>query len=202
MKKHAAFASIITGCAILALSATIASAQPSDGKDRSSAFGTLGSNKEPIKIDSDRLDVFDRESRAVFSGNVIAVQGDSTMKCTNLIVFYDQSKTNGKDAGSAPQPVGVPGTNQEQIKKIECEGPVTIVNKTQVATGNHATFDRTANKVYLTGNVTLSEGPNVTRGERVVYNLTTQTANVETTPGGRVRALFVPGSQDGDKKKN
>lgn len=197
MKKYAVLTSIVTGCAIIALSATIASAQQSGGKDRSSAFGTLGSNKEPIKIDSDRLDVFDRESRAVFSGNVIAVQGESTMKCTNLIVFYDQSKTSGNEA--TPQPAGVPGTNQEQIKKIECEGPVTIVNKTQVATGSHATFDRTANKVYLTGNVTLSEGPNVTRGERVVYNLTTQTANVE---GGRVRALFVPGSQDADKKKN
>ena len=39
-----------------------------------------------------------------------------------------------------------------------------------------------------------SDGPNVTRGERVVYDLNTGVANVETKPGGRVRALFVPGS--------
>lgn len=198
-KNNAVLTSIVTACAIVALSATFTSAQQGNNKDRSSAFGTLGSNKEPIKIDSDRLDVFDKESRAIFTGNVIAVQGESTMKCTQLSVFYDRQKGTG---ATAPQPPAAPGTNQEQIKKIECEGPVTIVNKNQVATGSHATFDRTANKVYLTGNVTLSEGPNVTSGERVVYNLTTQTANIETTPGRRVRALFVPGSQDGDKKKD
>ncbi len=86
------------------------------------------------------------------------------------------------------------GSDDSSIKKIDCKGPVTIVSKTQVATGNDATFDRIANKIFLIGNATLSDGPNVTRGERVVYDLNTGVANVETKPGGRVRALFVPGS--------
>jgi len=34
----------------------------------------------------------------------------------------------------------------------------------------------------------------VTRGERVVYDINTGVANIETNRGGRVRALFVPGS--------
>ena len=46
----------------------------------------------------------------------------------------------------------------------------------------------------ITGNVALSDGPNVTTGERIVYDLNTSIANVETNPGGRVRGLFVPGS--------
>jgi lipopolysaccharide export system protein LptA len=78
------------------------------------------------------------------------------------------------------------------IKKLDCKGPVTIATKTQVATGDNAEFDRTKNKVFLTGNAALSDGPNVTRGERVAYDLNTGVANVE---GGRVRALIVPGSQ-------
>ena len=45
----------------------------------------------------------------------------------------------------------------------------------------------------LIGNATLSDGPNVTKGERVLYDINTGVANIETTPGGRVRALFVPG---------
>jgi lipopolysaccharide export system protein LptA len=161
------------------------------GKDRSSAFGTLGSNKEPIKIDADRLDVFDKESRAVFEGNVVAVQGDSTMKCTTLVVYYESRNQN---QGGAKAPPSAQGSTDSSIKKIDCKGPVTIVSKTQVATGNNATFDRVANKVFLTGNVALSDGPNVTRGERLVYDLNSGVANVETTPGGRVKALFVPGS--------
>jgi len=174
----------------LLLTAAPCLAQSVPNKDRSSAFGTLGSNKEPIKIDADRLDVFDRESRAIFAGNVVAVQGDSTMKCTTLTVYYEQNRNT---AGAGPAaPAG--GGQGESIKRIECKGPVTIVSKTQVATGDNATFDRVANRVLLTGNVALSDGPNVTRGERIVYDLNTGVANVETAPGGRVRALFVPGS--------
>ena len=72
--------------------------------DRSSAFGNLGSNKEPIKIDADRLDVFDKESRAVLEGNVVAVQGDSTIKCTILTVFYEPRNQNGDAAAAVPAP--------------------------------------------------------------------------------------------------
>jgi len=169
-----------------------ASAAPAPARDNGSAFGNLGSNKDPIKIDSDRLDIFDKEGRAVFTGNVVAVQGESTMHCTSMNVFYEQGRArNGAPAKSGAGPAG---SDNNSIKKIECRGPVTVASKTQVATGDNAEFDRVRNKVLLIGNVALSDGPNVTRGERIVYDLNSGTANVETNPGGRVRALFVPGS--------
>jgi lipopolysaccharide export system protein LptA len=172
-----------------------AEAQTGGGKGRPAAFGDLGSNKEPIKIDADRLDVFDKESRAVFAGNVVAVQGESTMKCTTLTVFYEPRKGEGGQKAAPATAAPAPGGSAEsQIQKIDCKGPVTIVSKTQTATGDNASFDRVANKVFLTGNVALSDGPNVTRGEKLVYDLNTAVANMETTPGGRVKALFVPGS--------
>jgi lipopolysaccharide export system protein LptA len=154
----------------------------------------LGStnSKEPIKIDADRLDVFDKDKRAVFNGNVIAVQGETTIRCTTMTVFYEQSAVKG-GAPSAPTPSGADGGGA--IKKIDCVGPVTVVQKDQVATGNNANFDKIANIVTITGNAALSQGQNVTRGEKLVYNLTTGVANVE---GGRVRALFVPGSANSD----
>jgi lipopolysaccharide export system protein LptA len=188
---HAAVAALI----LLPLTAT---AQP--GRERNSAFGTLGSNKEPIKIDADRLDVYDRDGRAVFEGNVVAVQGDTTMKCTALTVLYEARSRGAAQAGTPGPAVtpaasqGVPGAPTDSaIKKIDCKGPVTIVSKTQTATGDNATFDRVANRVLLNGNVTLADGPNLTRGERLVYDLNTGVANVDTTPGGRVRAMFTPG---------
>jgi lipopolysaccharide export system protein LptA len=170
--------------------AQAASAQVGAGKERAVGFGNFGASKEPIKIDADRLDVFDKEGKAVFAGNVVAVQGDSTMNCTQMTVFYEQQNRQGGQASSP----GPQGADDSSIKKIDCQGPVTIVSKTQVATGNNASFDRVSNKIFLTGNAALSDGPNVTRGERVVYDINTGVANVETKPGGRVRALFVPGS--------
>jgi lipopolysaccharide export system protein LptA len=160
------------------------------GKERAVGFGNFGSSKEPIKIDANKLDVFDKEGRAVFAGDVVAVQGESTMKCTTMTVFYEQRDQNGGQA-AAPAPQGA---DDSAIKKIDCKGPVTIVSRTQVATGENATFDRGSNKILLTGNATLSDGPNVTKGERVLYDINTGVANIETTPGGRVRALFVPGN--------
>ena len=133
--------------------------------------------------------MFDKEGRAVFTGNVVAVQGESTMKCTIMTVFYEQRDQNGGQAAPATQ-----AADDSAIKKIDCKGPVTIVSKTQVATGENATFDRGSNKILLIGNATLSDGPNVTKGERVLYDINTGVANIETTPGGRVRALFVPGN--------
>jgi lipopolysaccharide export system protein LptA len=162
-------------------------------KESGGTLGNVASSKEPIKIDSDKLDVFDREGRAVFSGNVVAVQGDSTVQCSVMSVFYEQSRGAGQNRSLAPS------QGESSIKKIDCKGPVTVVSKTQTATSDNAEFDRAANKVYLNGNAALTDGTNVTRGERIVYDMNTGIANVETKPGGRVRALFVPGSTD-DKK--
>jgi lipopolysaccharide export system protein LptA len=184
-------AALAAGALFLAAPVLEAPAFAQAEKERAAGFGNFGSSKEPIKIDADRLDVYDKEGRAVFTGSVVAVQGDSTMNCTLMTVFYEQNRDQSGGGSIIPSSQG---SDNNSIKKIDCKGPVTIVSKTQVATGNDATFDRQANKIYLIGNAALSDGPNVTRGERVVYDLNTGVANVETKPGGRVRALFVPGS--------
>lgn len=161
-------------------------------------LGALGSqSKEPIKIDADRLDVFDKDKKAVFSGNVVAIQGETTIKCTAMTVFYEGSATAGA-TGQQPQSAAAAnpggGNADNNVRRVECTGPVTVTSKDQVATGDRAVFDRQANLVTLSGNAALSQGQNVTRGERIVYNIATSVANVE----GRVRALLVPG--EGDKK--
>ncbi len=164
-------------------------------------LGGLGgmNSKEPIKIDADRLDVFDKESRAVFAGNVVAVQGETTVRCTVMTLFYEPRNQN-RQAGQAPQPAPQPaaqrqgGPNDGAIRRIECTGPVTVISKTQTATGDNAVFDRITNKVILTGNVALADGQNITRGERLIYDTQTGVANVETAPGGRVKGLFIPSS--------
>ena len=125
----------------------------------------------------------------MFTGSVVAVQGDSTIKCTELAVVYEAQRTPGKPAASAASSPG-----DGAIRRIDCKGPVTIVSKTQTATGDNAVFDRAANRIELTGNATISDGQNVTTGQRIVYDLHTGVANVIERPGGRVRALIVPGS--------
>lgn len=174
-------------------------------KDPASPLGSLGGGKEPIKIDADRLDVFDRESKAIFAGNVVAVQGDSTIRCSTMTVHYKRGKDkDAKKADPAPDaadetPKDASAMGENGIQKVECAGPVTVVQKDQVATGDSAVFDQAAKRIVLTGNVVLSQCQNVTRGQRLVYDMNSGRANMDPVPGGRVSALFVPGEKSDGK---
>jgi lipopolysaccharide export system protein LptA len=179
------------------------------GKDQKSVVPGFGSNsKEPIQIDADKLEVFSKEQRAVYTGNVVAVQGETTIKAPTMIVFYErQEKAADKPAGAADKPAeGDEGGGGTQLKRVEAKGGVSVVSKDQVATGNEGVFDRAANKIILTGNVALSQGENITKGQKLVYDTESGIAVVESgatagTPGGRVRGVFVPGNDEkGDKK--
>ncbi len=179
-----------------------AQAKARGGAGASSPLGGLGGDsKEPIKIDADKLDVLDKENRAVFSGNVVAVQGETTVRCSIMTVFYEGR--SGQAAGAKPAaatPTAAPGQgNDSSIKRIECKGPVTVVSKTQAATSDNAVFDRANNIVVMTGNVALNDGPNITRGEKLTYNTVTGIANVETNKGGRVQGFFVPNAAETNK---
>lgn len=159
------------------------------GAPAQSGFGT--SSKEPIQIEADSLEVFDTEQRAVYTGNVIVKQGETTMKAQKIIVFYDRR-------GAAPlggkKPVAPADTSNANtnLSKVEAEGGVAIFSRDQVATGDRGVYDRKTDIVTLTGNVTLSKGKNVTRGQRLVYNVGTGLATMAAGSGGRVSSSFVP----------
>ena len=45
-------------------------------------------NGQPIHIEAMTLEIRDKDKTATFSGNVKVVQGDTTMRCRTLVVFY------------------------------------------------------------------------------------------------------------------
>jgi lipopolysaccharide export system protein LptA len=145
---------------------------------------------QPIKITSTSLEVRDKDHVATFIGNVHVIQGDTTMKCKTLVVFYDQD--------TAPAPPGPKtaqaGSGNQQIKRLEAKGGVVITQKDQTATGETGVFDMKTNTATLIGNVVVTQGQNVVRGERMVIDMTTGVSRVE---GGRVEGLFLPKSSPG-----
>lgn len=188
----------------LALAAPAGAQTAAPEKKRvSTPVGAFGQNsKQPINIEADELRVLQKEDRAVYSGNVIAVQGDTTMRCTQLHVFFELKK-NEKGKGpelraAIPAAKEGEGGGESAIKRLECQGPVSIVSKDQIATGQRAIYDRVGGLVTLDGDVALSQGGNVTRGPRMIYNINTGIARME---GGRVRGVFEPSDTDGKKKK-
>jgi lipopolysaccharide export system protein LptA len=157
---------------------------------------------QPVQIEAASLEVRDKNKTATFAGDVQVVQGDTTMKCQKLVVFYGQEV--GIAQGGAPAPDAKPSSNlagpkgAQNIRRIEARGGVTVITKDQNASGDLGVYDLIAKTITLTGNVVVSQGQNVIHGERVVVDTVSGNARVEsnnqgggTTPS-RVRALIQP----------
>ncbi len=192
-----------TGLAAL-LAATPIMAQTPQAARAAPGMGTFGSgSKEPIAIESDHLEVFDKEQKAIYSGNVVVVQGETTMKSGRMVVYYVRNSTDGA-AGKTPAPAPAPAANSgpdlgggTSLRKVEAFDGVTIVSKDQIATSREAVYDKDTNRMILTGDASLTQNGNITKGEKVVYDLTTGVAVVEASPNsGRVKSLLVPNSGD------
>lgn len=168
-------------------------------KAPAAAFAGFGSNsKEPIKIDAARLEVVNKEQYALYSGDVVVVQGQTTLRCVTLKIFYEQK--GGKDGQPAAPAAG--GNAQSAIKKLECEGPMSVLSGTQTATAQRGVYEAASEQLTLTGKVIIADGENVQAGERAIYNVKTGIATMDGgKAGGRVRTLLIPGTQPGADKK-
>jgi len=185
---------------LLCSSAVGASAEKPASPNDSAAIFPGTSSKEPISIDADKLVYYDKEHKAIYSGNVVVIQGDTKMTCSAMTVFLDHGPTQG--AGAQSKSAAPPSANGEStptadsgVKHLDAAGPVTVVSKTQVATGDSGSYDKAEDKVRLIGHVTLSDGQNVTKGDKLTYDLKNGLATVDTNAkSGRVHGQFVPKS--------
>jgi lipopolysaccharide export system protein LptA len=201
--------------AVAFLAAYPAAAQPSTASATPGPFqGMMNDQKkdQPVQIEAATLEVRDKDKKATFSGNVQVVQGDTTMKCQRLVVFYGQEvgvAGGEKQASAAPVTTSksTPGMPQgaQNIRRIEAQGGVTVITKDQNARGDLGIYDLQNKTITLSGHVTVSQGQNVISGERVVVDTVTGNARVESgssnsagttaapgQPTGRVKALIQP----------
>lgn len=179
---------IVTAVGLIATIGTVTQVvgAPAQKNVANPVAGFSQNRNEPMHIEALKLEVRDKDKIATFSGNVRVVQGDTTLKCKTLVVYYDERDNPGNIKSSTPGPTG-----SQQIRRLEAKGEVIVTQKDQVATGDLGTFDVRANTITLAGNVVVNQGPNVVRGERLVVDLTTGVSRVDsgTAP---VRMLIQP----------
>jgi lipopolysaccharide export system protein LptA len=180
---------------LLAVAATAAFAAGPQGPPNA-VQGFSQNRDQPINIQSVSLEVRDKDKIATFIDNVHLTQGDVTLECKRLIVYYDESMSPAGTAKKSAHATGTakPGGGQQQIRKLEAKGGVIVTQKDQVATGDSGVYDMKTNTVVLTGNVTVTQGKNIVRGDRLFVDLTTNVSRVESANGAqkRVQAVFMP----------
>jgi lipopolysaccharide export system protein LptA len=146
---------------------------------------------QPVKIQSDTLVLRDKDKVATFTGNVHVTQGDTEMRSKALVVYYVDTSKPGLAPATAmktAQPGGPLGSGeQQQIRRIEATGGVVVTQKDQNATGDSGLFDMQSNTVTLNGNVVVTHGKDIVRGQRLVTDLNTGVSHID---GGRVDVLL------------
>ncbi len=182
--------SVLAALSIAAVAAQAQGPKPAqESKAPHNALEGFSQNKDqPVNIKSASLEVHDREKKATFSGNVHLVQGDTTLVCKVLVVFYDADQGGATAVKSAtPGPTG-----SSQIRRMEAKGNVIVTQKDQTATGELGIYDTTENTVTLTspggGKVSVTQGPNILRSPRLVVHLDTGISHFV----GGVEALLNP----------
>jgi len=142
------------------------------------AVRKTGSNL-PITIKSNELSADNKGKTAIFTGKVVAKQGDVTIFCDKMTVYY--------------------GAVQGDVDKIEADGNVRIVQENRTGLAAHALYDSRAGKVILTGGgPKVMQGTDTVSGEIITYFLDDDRSSVT---GGRVEATIHPKSKNDTRSK-
>lgn len=129
-----------------------------------------GTANLPITIKSNELAADNKGKTAVFSGKVVAKQGDVAIFCDRMTVHY--------------------GDNQGDVDKIESDGNVRIVQENRTGFADHAVYESSQGKITLTGgNPKVMQGADTVTGEVITYYIDDERSSVR---GGRVEAVIHP----------
>jgi lipopolysaccharide export system protein LptA len=129
-----------------------------------------GTSNLPINVKSNDLTADNKGKNAVFTGKVVAKQGDVTIFCDKMTVYY--------------------GNTQGDVDKIEADGNVRIVQENRTGFASHGVYESKQGKITLTGgNPKVMQGADTVTGEIITYFIDDDRSSVT---GGRVEAVIHP----------
>lgn len=132
-------------------------------------FGDGGTDADaPVEVTADQLSVDQESGVAVFTGDVMIVQGGMRLTAPEVQVFY--------------------GEEGDTIQRLEARGGVLLVNGEDAAEAQRADYDVESGKIVMLGEVLLSQGRATVAAERM--EVTLETGQAELT--GRVRTVLQP----------
>lgn len=164
----------IAGAGALALAVALAAAAGAGAADGAGApalkAGDPPAVQEPVRISADEAEYFNAEGTVVFSGKVVAVQGDATLSADRMEVAFSRPEQPEKTAG------GLAGAAAgRKITAITATGGVSFrqvdpdTKKERFATGEKGVYDDLRRTVTMTGNPKLWENQNVIVGEEMTF---------------------------------
>ena len=127
---------------------------------------------QPIEITAQQLEILQQQRQSIFSGDVVAKQGEMTLYADKLIVVF--------------QP------KQDQVERLEAIGGVRVLQLDRVATAEKAVFFQLEEKLVLNGNAEVIQGQNKISGDEVTLYMKENRSLIKSSESGRVKAVIVP----------
>ncbi len=136
----------------------------------------------PIQIESDRMESGEGENTILFTGGVVARQGELVIHAERMTIVYLSEE---EKAQLAPE-------SARRLKKLSATGNVKLETAAWIGTGARMDYFEVERKVYLSGEAKVWRGNNLVTGEAVTIHLDEGKSIVERSeqPGERVRAFF------------
>ncbi len=150
-------------------------------------------SRKPVDITSQELDVDDAQKTAHFRGEVIATQGETTMKTPYLFVKYEGKGTPG--VATAPD-AAQSNEAGSRVTFLWARNGVDITSDAdRRITSDLADFDVKADTALFVGNVQVTQDKNVLVGGRMFVDRKAAKSHLDTPPeagqpAGRVAALL------------
>jgi lipopolysaccharide export system protein LptA len=134
----------------------------------------------PITIKSNEMTADNKGKTAIFSGKVVAKQGDITIFSDKLVVSY-------ADKGG-------------EVEKVEALGNVRIVQQNRTGFADQAAYDSRTGRIILTGNPRVVQGGDSISGKIITYYVDDDKSDVSSggDPKARVEAVINPQTRKKD----
>lgn len=158
-------------CLLCLLSATSVLAATSVSKDRSGL---------PITVKSNEMSADNKGKTAIFSGKVVAKQGDITIFSDKLVVSYADKKGD--------------------VDKVEAIGNVRIIQQNRTGFADQALYESRSGRIVLTGTPRVVRGGDSISGKVITYYVDDEKSDVSSggDPKARVEAVINPPARKND----
>lgn len=135
------------------------------------AFGAIQQDTSlPVEVTADSLSVSQQDGTAIFTGNVIIIQGEMRLAAPRVLVVYAEASEG----------------QQARIARLEATGGVTLVSGPDAAEAESADYNVDDGFVVMRGNVLLTQGASALTSDLMRVNLEDGTAQMD----GRVKTIL------------
>lgn len=156
------------------------------------AWAQISQNsRAPVDMTADELEVVNAQCLAIWRGSAEALQDNARLRA-DVLKIYNKPQ-------AAPRP-GSAGGGCGALDRMEATGSVYYATPTQRVRGDQAVYQADTDTITFTGDVVATQGKNVLRGERLVIQVSTGQAQMETNvkgrnKPGRVRGVIYPNEE-------